>query len=349
MERYVFFDRTIALTLPPDLTTQWDLLYGAFRAETEGAVDLRVSCSDTGGDMAELDVGGRTRSIPRETALLHLQDLVQNHVLPAVQSRLLWHGAAWQVNGRGVMILGESGLGKTTLSLAEQLDGGRVLSDELAVWNPESSLLESFPRSMAVRPHSLRLLDCNDSYPHLIIDEEKAMVPLKATRTAGIRVGGLCILNWPEDEDARAGGFYGEFRVVSPTTHWRERLLASGEAITLAPHPDGQSWWRYHAPERISVQTLESVVRESGGLVTDYHPGARRMPDHEAPPRWTPLDGREAAEAALAYLINARIWTTGIGPARLMGMVRALTQRVKCARCVPGRVSHTRAAIHTLA
>lgn len=347
MARYTFIDRAIDLRLPADWAAQWDLLYGAFRSEAANAPALTVCCHEPREGRTELEIDGRSRSIPRENVLLYLQDLVQNQMLPAVRSRLLWHGAAWMVDGQGIMILGESGVGKTTLSVAEQLSGGRVLSDEIAVWNPGHSLLETFPRSMAVRSDTLTLLGERERYARLTIDEEKWIIPLPGDEPA-VPLRAVVILEWAKDERVSADETIYELDVLAPDLRWQEELSRIADEVRFDIHPDGGGWWRCRSREPIPVPALESGVRAGGGFVRGFHRGARRVPNYNKAPQLSPLTTTAASERALGELLNARMALEVWGGAPLMGLIRAACDKACCVACVPGRVDATRDAIRTL-
>jgi len=80
-------------------------------------------------------------------------DLAGNHV----ESADLLHGAALCRRDRALAILGDSGFGKSTLTLALLARGFGFLSDEVAALDRESSRIAPFPKAIEARDDSLRL------------------------------------------------------------------------------------------------------------------------------------------------------------------------------------------------
>ena len=345
MAHYRFYDRTLDVRLPHDLLRQWDLLYGAFREELDAPASITVVCSESDNGRVVLDVDSRSRRVARESVLIYLQDIVQNQVFASVRTHMLWHAAAWNVNGNGVMILGESGLGKTTLSLAEQVSGGCVMSDEIAAWNPEKNLLESFPRAMAVRPTTFMFVDETERYPRLHLDEEKAIVPL-ARGQAAVPLRKVVILGWALDEPVASGESICEVNVSAADTQWQAALGETvGGDVVFSAHPDGGGWWRCRSLQPIPTLVLESAIAVSGGFLIGFHREARRRPDYNEPTALTPLTTDDAVKGVLPELLNARQWMDAESPAYLLGHVRSVLSTAHCFACVPGRLAETQEVI----
>ena len=72
--------------------------------------------------------------------------------LLAPHGRFVVHGGAIQRNGRAVLVLGGSGMGKSTLILAALQDGWSVLTDDLAVIRsgPTGPLVSGIPKPLVV-------------------------------------------------------------------------------------------------------------------------------------------------------------------------------------------------------
>ncbi len=344
---YSFFAVTLELTLPHESLAQWDLLYGRFRTEANPQdPPFRVLWEPQDPYRGHLRVGPLVRAMEQDEILLHLQDLVQNQVLPSVRSCLLWHGAAWAVEGRGLMILGDSGLGKTTLSLAEHHAGGRVLSDEIAAWHPERHRLQAFPRSLAVRPDSLNLVGVSTEVARLVLDEEKAMVPLACRVGEETSLGAVVFLEWPEDKSEAASGAVCEACVTAPDSTWIEHLRRSG--VTVSGHPDGRNWWRCYSAEPLSARAFEQAMAEGRAVMSSFHRGACRAPSYTGRPALAALDPLDAARRSLSGLINGRGLVAASTAPRVLAWARSAFQGLPCVRCVPGALAETRAALHRL-
>jgi len=69
-----------------------------------------------------------------------------------LQRYLFIHAGAVAVNGRGFIIIGKSGAGKTSTVAALLRRGATYFSDEVALLDPTTSLLHPFTLPMAVKP-----------------------------------------------------------------------------------------------------------------------------------------------------------------------------------------------------
>jgi hypothetical protein len=59
-----------------------------------------------------------------------------------------------EIDGQGVMLAGESGVGKSTLTAGLLAGGARYLCDEFALVDAESRLLQPFPRALCIKKAS---------------------------------------------------------------------------------------------------------------------------------------------------------------------------------------------------
>ncbi len=95
-----------------------------------------------------------------ETHLLSIVQMVfLRTVAESLPGRHLLHAAALSWNGSGVLLAGESGRGKTLLSVALTGLGCRFLSDDVACLRFDPVELEPFPRGLNVCSSGLALLD----------------------------------------------------------------------------------------------------------------------------------------------------------------------------------------------
>jgi hypothetical protein len=79
------------------------------------------------------------------TTLLHLMTL-------AVRSHYLLHAGCVAIDGRGIVLAGGSGIGKSTLCAHLAVRGAELLSDEIAPLARESGLIEPAPLAVGLRP-----------------------------------------------------------------------------------------------------------------------------------------------------------------------------------------------------
>ncbi len=79
-------------------------------------------------------------------------------ILRRVRSHLVTHAGAVERNGQALLIVAESGCGKTTLTLELVRRGFRFLSDEFGAIHRQDRRVYPCPRSLRVRPQTLELL-----------------------------------------------------------------------------------------------------------------------------------------------------------------------------------------------
>lgn len=92
---------------------------------------------------------------PSHNPLLVIQDLL------LARDTSLVHACALEFQGKGVVVFGESGSGKTVVALSALRDGRvRLLSDDLAIVRPDGEIL-AFPTPVAVYPIHFPLLPPN--------------------------------------------------------------------------------------------------------------------------------------------------------------------------------------------
>jgi hypothetical protein len=87
--------------------------------------------------------------------LLRLLEVgLDSHLASETSQRLLFHAAALIRNNRAIVLPGDSGWGKSTLTLALAERGYSYLSDEFAVLDPRSAQIEAFPKPISIRDPS---------------------------------------------------------------------------------------------------------------------------------------------------------------------------------------------------
>ena len=102
------------------------------------------------------------------------------------------HAAAVERRGRAVVIAGGPESGKTSLACALGLAGWHVMSDEVALIEPRSSTVASFPRSMLVKSGTARRLpDLLRVKPHrVVLDDRPTAVRYVSPAFAGDKARG---------------------------------------------------------------------------------------------------------------------------------------------------------------
>ena len=81
---------------------------------------------------------------------------------------LIIHAAMLERHGRGVILVGEPGAGKSTLSAALMQEGWRLLSDEITVINAERRL-QPVPRPVSLKNASIDLI--HGRYPDAVLTD----------------------------------------------------------------------------------------------------------------------------------------------------------------------------------
>jgi hypothetical protein len=103
------------------------------------------------------------------------ETLIQTALLTTVSTLAtahdLFHAGVVSMDGAGVVLAAQSGMGKTTLTLELVSRGCGFLSDEIACLDPETGLLEPFPRKVNLKTGSRELLGLE------LRDDESSAVP----------------------------------------------------------------------------------------------------------------------------------------------------------------------------
>ncbi len=112
--------------------------------------------------------GGRFQVFLRDRLLWHAGS--RSELLPWLEAEVVaWllkgfrryvqvHAAVVQRRGRALVLAGASDAGKTSLACAMGMAGWGVMSDEVALVEPRSSAVASFPRAMLVKTGTVRRL-----------------------------------------------------------------------------------------------------------------------------------------------------------------------------------------------
>ena len=154
-----------------------DATYSAFRvdptdAEPAGDRTAAFGLTDLGEDGPCLleTADGRTERLPDpgQGTIALLEALVGTVVAGLHREGLYAVHAGAAAGPRGaVIVAGRSGQGKSTLVLGLVRRGFALLSDELALLDPEAGLVRAYPRAVHVRPATIRLI------PELAVLEDR--------------------------------------------------------------------------------------------------------------------------------------------------------------------------------
>ena len=136
-------DRRIALTVDdPDLAAPLERITRHLWDETAAPPDVRLRLAGTAADWqlfvdAVLTVAGNTR----DAAIAHTVAELGGAACATDQRLLVLHAAGVSQAGRGLLLIGPGGAGKTTLAAALNTSGWELLSDDVIPVTPEGYLL----------------------------------------------------------------------------------------------------------------------------------------------------------------------------------------------------------------
>ena len=147
----------------PEVLDRVDETYIAFRQEAaslDGALVVGL-LRQSGGTYLVYDSDGYRQDWPDvPTALLKLLGQIVQGVLARLHARGMYaiHAGAVVHHGAALIIAGTSGQGKTTLVLGLLRRGLGLLSDELAIVDPDTQHIWPYRRSLHIRPGTPELI-----------------------------------------------------------------------------------------------------------------------------------------------------------------------------------------------
>lgn len=338
---YRFFDA--AFTIETDdagFVAHFDRAYRRFRVAASAAPLYRVRLSGR----PELALDGEVWRAADPAALgLFAYNAILNAATARVRSHFLFHAAALVApDGAGVVIAGDAGLGKTTLTLALLRHGFRVFSDDVAAVGDADSVPRSsgygrlypFPRPLAVRdaacaPGEKRLRD--PAGP----EAAKEPCPLRRLFLLTDGSGLPRPQGWTMVLDHVTEAFLTDLADLPGVQAARTGRAGSYPSVTLD---------LAGAPSGALEPALLALCRRHALLPFDIGPGPAAPPDFDRPPRLAHLPAVEAAEGLLHHLKGGPASALlaerfGGRPAALFLALATLTDRVVCHRLEVGRLA----------
>jgi hypothetical protein len=103
---------------------------------------------------SELVGGASSKAFAIEMLLWHLNAATVERAAPLV----VLHAGGVVINGRGVIISGSTGSGKSTLTAALVRAGAGYLTDEALAIDPQNGVLHPYPKALTIQRGSWRLL-----------------------------------------------------------------------------------------------------------------------------------------------------------------------------------------------
>jgi len=154
---YGFLGRTIRIAgNDPEILTRFNHLYEAFRlashtSPVEDEVLFRVEHGPGGTSLTV--IGRNTACISTGNEYLRWPSILLNRIiLSSVRSHFIFHAGAVSRNNQGLVITGNSGMGKSTMVSHLVRRGFAYLSDEVAPVERGTGMLDPFPVRLGLRP-----------------------------------------------------------------------------------------------------------------------------------------------------------------------------------------------------
>ncbi len=150
----------------PDIAHGLAKLYGEFPLAAGAFSDFHVRIDALGGmrrlyhPQAQFWHDGYTpfKPLPRDQAFAMLEWGMNWCVAGHAHHYLMLHGAVLERDGHALIMPGDPGAGKSTLTAALMLDGWRLLSDEIALIDRDDGLLYGLARPVSLKNASIDII-----------------------------------------------------------------------------------------------------------------------------------------------------------------------------------------------
>ncbi len=158
---------TFRITSPlPDIAQSLARLYGGFPLVEGPFADFHIRIDALGGlrrvfrPQAQFWVDGSTpfKPLPRDQAFAMLEWGMNWCIASHAHHYLMLHAAVLERNGQALIMPGDPGAGKSTLTAALMLDGWRLLSDEIALIDRDDGLLYALARPVSLKNASIDII-----------------------------------------------------------------------------------------------------------------------------------------------------------------------------------------------
>ena len=265
---YRLLGRTVRISgNAPEILDRFNLLYGPLEVVAPaGPIDdeigFRLADSPKG---RALTVAGRGAAFASaDAAFLQWPAVVFNRViLGSVRTHLILHAGAVSREGRGLVISGNSGMGKSTLVSHLVARGFGFLSDEIAPVERGTGIIEPHPLRVGLRPGPGQALSRDAaSIEFSCLGDEKRLVdmavlsgaraaervPLRTVIFLSTRAEG------PVNTSKKVGGPVGMVVTGWPAALERDIAELSGVAIA------GTRAWRENTEVLLRVDNLHTIA-----------------------------------------------------------------------------------------
>jgi hypothetical protein len=127
------------------------------RSESEGArhsfvyrvVEIESDAAESGWRV-QIESNQLMTAKTRDELVTGLENIISDRVARSLNEYQLFHSGALSRNGKGILIPGQSGAGKSTTSAALAFGGFEYFSDDVAVFGPDGTL-RPFPKVLAMK------------------------------------------------------------------------------------------------------------------------------------------------------------------------------------------------------
>jgi hypothetical protein len=182
-----------------------DEVFGLFAASTidqeERTISLELKRGDRGALRLYVDNVPIVR-IADETALSPaIEATLVGFAVRSRKGMAAFHAAGVEIDGRGVLLLGSKGSGKSTLSYQLAVEGARYLGDEIAFVRFLDRGLEAFPKAVTLKQAGFHL------FPRTPVHNDPIRGPVRYLRPPNVpldpewstTIGVLILPRWSAD------------------------------------------------------------------------------------------------------------------------------------------------------
>ena len=158
---------TFRITSPlPDIARSLAKLYGEFHLSEDPFADFHVRIDSLKGPrrlyhpQAQfwVDDSPPFKPLPKDQAFAMLEWGMNWCIASHAHFYLMLHAAVLERNGHALIMPGDPGAGKSTLTAALMLDGWRLLSDEIALIDRDDGLLYGLARPVSLKNASIDII-----------------------------------------------------------------------------------------------------------------------------------------------------------------------------------------------
>ncbi len=226
-------------------TDELSSLYRDYPAPEDGIADHSVRLEPTSlirlFIRPSLALGGgftlpEAAPLPLSLGLIAAEMAMNLQVALGERHFLLLHAATVAKADRAIILTGESGSGKSTMSAVLMSEGWRFMGDEFALLDPETGMLHPFPRPVSLKNQSMDVLServRSDRFGPLMRDTPKGdlrhLIPDRASIAAMDEVARPVAILFPRFGETKAARPVGQGEAFVRLTQASTNYTALGE------------------------------------------------------------------------------------------------------------------------